>query len=121
MNADRARKLAVEAAREADRAEALCMVPAYRRLWWTGSALANHRAMPQWGLRLARGEVPQVRDPSQHSVGCRPPTPRHADLEAGSGTQMPVPQDAAVLSASPYDQADRNSRDRTVCVGSSRR
>jgi hypothetical protein len=50
MNADRARKLAVEAAREADRAEAHSMVPAYGRLWWTGSALANYRAMSQWGV-----------------------------------------------------------------------
>jgi hypothetical protein len=49
MNADRARKLAVEAAREADRAEAHA-VPAYGRLWWTGSALANHRAMSGAGL-----------------------------------------------------------------------
>ena len=48
MNADRARKLAVEAAREADRAEAHA-VPAYGRLRWTGSALADHRAMSEWG------------------------------------------------------------------------
>jgi hypothetical protein len=37
------------------------MVPAYGRLWRTGSALANHRAMSQRGLRLVGGEVPQMR------------------------------------------------------------
>ena len=84
MNADRARKLAVEAAREADRAEAM-LVPAYGRLWRTRSALANHRAMSQRGLRLARSEVPQMRDSGQHSFGCRPPTPQYTDLEVGSG------------------------------------
>ena len=36
VNADRARKLAVEAALEADRAKPM-HVPAYGRLWWTGS------------------------------------------------------------------------------------
>ena len=54
VNADRARKLAVEAARGADRAEAHAMVRAFGRLWWTGSALANYRAMSQWELRLVR-------------------------------------------------------------------
>jgi hypothetical protein len=65
VNADRARKLAVEAAREADRAEAHA-VPAYGGLWWTGSAPANHRAMSKRGLRLVRGEVPPVRDSGQY-------------------------------------------------------
>jgi hypothetical protein len=64
MNADRARKLAVEAARGADRAEVL-LVPAHGRLWWTGSALGNHRAMSQRGLRLVGGEVPPVRRPGR--------------------------------------------------------
>ena len=45
VNADRARKLAVEVAREADHAEAHAHVPAYGRLWRTGSALADHSAM----------------------------------------------------------------------------
>ena len=109
VNAERARKLAIEAAREADRAEAHGVVPANGRLWWTGSALANHRAMFQRGLRLARSEVPPVRDSGQHSPGCRPPIPQHADLEVGSGAEMPVVPNAAVFTASLYDQADRNS------------
>ena len=66
MNADRARKLAVEAAREAD---PVCG-PCVGRLWWTGSALANHRAISKRGLRLAGGAVPQMRDLGQHSPGC---------------------------------------------------
>jgi hypothetical protein len=66
MNADRARKLAVDAAREADRAEAYA-VPAFGRLWRTRSALANHCAMSERGLRLAISEVPQVRDAGQYS------------------------------------------------------
>jgi hypothetical protein len=117
MNADRARKLAVEAAREADRAEAHAF-PAYGGLWRTSSALANHRAMSQRGLRLARGEVPQMRDPGQYPFGCRPPISQHADLEAGGGVEMPVVPNAAVLAARAYDQVDRNSRDRAVPVGS---
>jgi hypothetical protein len=109
MNVDRARKLAVEAAREADRAEAHALVPAYGRLWWTGSAFANHRAMSQWGLRLARSEVPQMRNASEHSPGCRAPTRQYADLEVRGGAQMSVVPNAALFTANPYDQADRNS------------
>ena len=63
MNADRARKLAVEAAREADRAEA--------------DARSLDRLSPRQpsrnvstGLRLVGGEVPPMRDPGQHFFGC---------------------------------------------------
>jgi hypothetical protein len=86
-------------------------------LWWTGSALAYHRAMSQRGLRLARSKVPPVRDSGRYPFG-RCPTTRHADLEAGVGAEMPVVPDAAVFTGSRYDRADRNSRDCAVSVGS---
>jgi hypothetical protein len=75
------------------------MVPAYGRLWWTGSALANHRAMSQRGLRLARSKVLPVRDPSQHFTGRRPPTRQYADLETRGSAETPVLQDAALFAA----------------------
>jgi len=120
MNADRARKLAVEAAREADRAEAM-LVPAYGRLWRTRSALANHRAMSQRGLRLARSEVPPVRDQGRYSPGCSPPTRQHANLEVGGGAQMPVVPNAEVFATGSHNQADDGAGDRAVCVGASGR
>jgi hypothetical protein len=52
MNTNRARKLAVEAAREGDRAEAHALSLRMEGFWGTGSALANHRAMSEWWLRL---------------------------------------------------------------------
>jgi len=97
MNVDRARKLAVEAAREADRAEAHALVPAYGRLWWTGSGPHQLSRNVWTGVRLARSEVPPVRDSGQRSPGCRPPIPQHADLEVGSGAEMPVVPNAAVI------------------------
>jgi hypothetical protein len=117
MNADRARKLAVEAAREADRAEAHAW--SLRMEGFGGPAQPS----PTIAQCLNGGygwleEVPQVRDSGQHSSGRRPPTPQYADLEAGGGAQMPVVPNAAIFTASPYDQADRNSRDRAVSVGS---
>ena len=84
------------------------MVPAYGRLCWTGSALANHRAMAQRGLRLVGGEVPPVRDPGQHSPGCRAPTPATRRSGSWRRAQMPVVPNAAAFTASAYDQADRN-------------
>ena len=53
INAENARQRATEAAREADCAEALRMVTANGRLWWTGAAVANYRGMFKWRVRLA--------------------------------------------------------------------
>jgi hypothetical protein len=47
-------------------------------------------------LRLVRGEVPQMRDSGQYFPGCRPPTRQHANLEVGTGAQMPVVPNAAL-------------------------
>jgi len=47
LNAEYARKRAVEAVREADHAEAEGVVSPDGGLWWAGSALSNDRPMPQ--------------------------------------------------------------------------
>jgi hypothetical protein len=44
VNAEHARKRAVEALREADRAEGPCMVAAHGRLWRACAAVADYRA-----------------------------------------------------------------------------
>ena len=67
MNADRARKLAAEAAREADRAEA----PAGPGVW----TLVDRQPSPTTAqcLNGGRGEVPQIGDVGQYSlIRCRP-------------------------------------------------
>jgi hypothetical protein len=108
MNADRARKLAIEAAREADRAEAHAWSLRMKALADPHSPRQPSRNVST-GLRLARSEMPQVLNRCQNSFGCRPPTPQHANLEVGSGAQMPVVPNAAVFAACTYDQAYRIS------------
>lgn len=52
-HAEHARKRAVEATREADRAEGEALVGADGRLWWPRSALTNDRSMHQRRFGLA--------------------------------------------------------------------
>jgi hypothetical protein len=68
-----------------------------------GPAVAHDRAMPQWRLRLAAGEMPSLRDGGQHSASTRPPAAGHTDLETRSGAEMPIVPNAAILTAGAYD------------------
>src|SRR5450631_2270024 len=85
------------------------------------AAIAHDRAMPQWRLWLARGHVSSLRNPRQPSARCDPPAARYADLEVGSGAQMPGLQDAPLRAAGAYDQADQGAADRALSLGASRR
>ena len=49
MNAERTRKFAAEAAREADRADAHACRSGWKALW-AGAAIANDWTMPEWGF-----------------------------------------------------------------------
>jgi hypothetical protein len=67
IRAEAARKRAVEAARDADRAEAdACMVDPHGGLWRPRTALTDHRPMSEWRLRLAAGEMPSLQYRGQH-------------------------------------------------------
>jgi hypothetical protein len=106
IRAEEARKRAVEAAREADRADAEAMVHPHGRLWRTGAAVPNHRPMPQRRLWLARGSMPSVRDPRQPAARRHPSAARYPDLEIGGGAEMPVVSDAALFATGAHDQVD---------------
>jgi hypothetical protein len=45
--------------------------------------------------------------------------PQYADLETGSGAEMPLVQERAIRAAGSHDQADRNARNYTLRLGSS--
>src|SRR5882672_3008310 len=79
------------------------------------------RAMPQWRLRLAAGEMPSLRDRGQHSASTSATAARYADLEAGGRAEMPVLPNAALLAAGAHDPADGRTADRTLRLGASGR
>jgi hypothetical protein len=97
------------------------VVPADGRLRWPGAAIANYRAMPERRLRLARSPMSTVRDPRQPPARRYQASARNADMEAGSGPEMPVVPDVTILAAGTYDQAHERARDRALDVGSSGR
>ena len=58
------------------------LVDPHGRLWRAGAAVADHRPMPQWRARLARGRMQSLQDPREPAARRDPPAARHADLEA---------------------------------------
>jgi hypothetical protein len=121
MNAERARKLAVEAVREADRAEAHAW--SIRIEGFGGPAQPS----PTIGQCLNGGygwlEVKCRRCETRVSLpldAIRRPrdTP---DMEVEGGAEMPVVQDNAIFAARAYDQVDPDPRDRTLHLGASGR
>ncbi len=111
IHADNARLAARKAVREADRAEA-------ER---AGPAIADDRAMPQWRAWLARGRVQPLQDPREPAARCHPPAARYADLETGSGAEMPVMPEGPLRAAGAHDQADGDARDHALSLGASGR
>jgi hypothetical protein len=93
------------------------VVAANRRLWRAGTAVADHRAMPQWRLRLVTGQMPSMRNRGQHPARvCAQATP-DADMETRGGAEMPSMSDVAVLATGAHDQAHRGARDRALRLG----
>src|SRR5467141_3869792 len=93
------------------------MVHPNGRIWRTGATLTDDRAMPQWRLRLAAGEMPPLRNRGQHSARTCPPAARYADLETRGGAEMPIMPNAAILAAGAHDPAHRRTADRALCLG----
>ncbi len=58
-----------------------------------------------------------LQDQSEHSARRDPATAQHADLEIGSGVEMPILQEGTIGAARAYDQVDGEARDHTVCLG----
>ena len=81
MNADRARKLAIEAAREADRAEAHAWSLRMEGFGGPAQPSPTFAQCLNGGLLLVRGEVPPVRDTRKHSAGCCPTFTRNTNME----------------------------------------
>jgi hypothetical protein len=52
-------------------------------------------------------------------VPFHPPATGHADLEAGSRTEMPILQEGPLCAARSHDQVDRDAGDHAVSVGAS--
>src|ERR1700687_1670384 len=62
-----------------------------------GAAIADHRAMPQWWLALARGPVQPLQDPREPSARCHPPAAGYTDLDTWSGAEMPVMPEGQIV------------------------
>ena len=60
-----------------------------------------------------------LQDQGEHSARRDPATAQHADLEIGSGAEMPILQEGAIRAAGAHDQVDSGARDHTVCLGAS--
>jgi len=82
MSAEHARQRAIEAAREADRAEAHAWSVQMKGYGGPGTAVTDDRAMHQWRSGLAGGRVQPVQDPGEPAAERHPPAAGYTDLEA---------------------------------------
>ena len=121
INAQNAREQAGKAIREADAAECLLWSEQMEGFGGPAQPSPTDRAMPQWRIWLAGGDVPPLREPRQPAARCHPPAARYADLEAGSGAQMPLLRQPEIRAAGSPDPADQGAKDRPLSLGSSRR
>jgi hypothetical protein len=85
------------------------------------TTVADNRAMFEWRLLLARSQMSSLRDAGQSAARCHPPSARYADLETGSGAEMPVVSDATLFTASVYDQTHEGAGNCALRVGASGR
>lgn len=104
MQAEAAREKAVEALREADRAE--CLAWSLRMEGFGGRAQPSPTIAQCLNGGLGWLEVPSLRYTGQ-PAGCDPTAQGHAAVEAGGIVRVPVMQDAALQAASLHGQAYR--------------
>jgi hypothetical protein len=71
------------------------------------------------GLRWLESPVQPLQDPRELAARCHPPAARYADLEAGSGAEMPVMPQGPLRAAGAYDQADGDAGDHALPLGAS--
>ena len=60
-----------------------------------------------------------LQDPREHPARRDPPSAQHADLETGTGAEMPITPDAALLAARAHGEADEGVRDHALRLDSS--
>jgi hypothetical protein len=119
MRAAGAREAAQKAIREADRAEAEGVVGAHGRLRRTGAAVTDHWPISKWWAGLAGGRMPSLQDAGKPTSRRHPPTARHAALEVGGFAEMPIMPEGSSRAAGAHDQADGNTGDHALQVGTS--
>ena len=60
-----------------------------------------------------------MQDAREPAARCDPPTPKHADLEAGGIAKVPLMYEGPLRPAGSHDQVVRDAGDRAVPVGAS--
>ena len=90
------------------------MVVADGRFRRACTTIADNRAMFEWRLWLARSQMSSLRNEGEPTSRCYPSSARYTNLETGSGAEMSVVPDIALLAAGPHDQAHQRARDRAA-------